>query len=271
MIDWWLDLRNRLDYNIRQAVRWTRPFRDKEHPDGRKMFTDFDPQKVNTAIHIANRISVSYHINDYQNETKTGNYQENLFYLHMLESAFQQANATLPDPANIIDIGSSHWFYAHALWSFCSWYKVLSPRSVQITAFEGDPYRVYADFHSRYDHAIRNIAVLPGMQYTPEPFRAIPGSCDLVTMFFPFVFKNDHLRWGLPLNQFHPQGLLRDAWISLKSGGRLLVVNQGKEEHKQQLDYFKQAGIQVAVNFHMDKILFEYELDRYIIMSTAHD
>ena len=176
----------------------------------------------------------------------------------------------MPDPLEVIDIGPSHWFYIHALWSFCTSYQATSSRKVHIRGYEVDPYRVYADFHSRYDHAQAHMAGLDGVEFIPRAFSSGQPPADLITMFFPFVFDRDHLEWGLPLSIFKPIDLLQHARNNLKPGGVLLVVNQGEAEHDRQAAMFTELNIPVLASFHMDPLLFHYDYDRFILVGGKH-
>ncbi len=48
----------------------------------------------------------------------------------MLEEAFALLKKDLPDRIICADIGTSHWFYVQALWSFFTWYQSSKPRDV---------------------------------------------------------------------------------------------------------------------------------------------
>ena len=128
-----------------------------------------------------------------------------------------------------------------------------------------DAYRLYADFHTRRDHALGQMQGLDGVEYLDRGFTLQPDTFDVITMFFPFVFEKDHLQWGLPGSLFDPAVLMKSAWESLKRGGLLIIVNQGHEEHKAETQLLKRLNIPVASSFKMDPLLYSYPLTRYII------
>ncbi len=105
----------------------------------------------------------------------------------------------------------------------------------------------------------------PGIQFIPEDFIPIPSHFDVITLFFPFVFEKDTLEWGLPSRLHHPELLLQAAWDSIKPGGVLMIVNQGKEEHDAQLMMCEKLGISPKVKLHVDPLLYKYDYDRYIL------
>lgn len=268
---WWLDLRNRLDYFLRQSIRWRLPGKIKPHSTQTELFDGYNPADRHKALALAEEMANIHHLSGLKQTTSIGNYQENLFYLHMLKTVAEKADLRLPNPLDVIDIGPSHWFYVQALYAFCSWHQTDQARTVHLTGYEADPYRVYANLHSRFDHAMANIGDLPDVNYIPRPFTPIPHAADLITLFFPFVFDQDHLEWGLPRSVFQPQDLLSSAWKSLKPGGRLLVVNQGEAEHRQEMANLSAISIPVCTAFQMDNLLFKYNLDRYILVSKPYE
>jgi hypothetical protein len=110
-----------------------------------------------------------------------------------------------------------------------------------------------------------NMRGLPNVEYLDHGFTLQPGMFDVITLFFPFVFEKDHLKWGLPARLFNPESLMNSVWRSLKTGGAMLVVNQGVKEHNEQLKILERCGISVTAAFRMEPLLYSYPLDRYII------
>jgi hypothetical protein len=56
-----------------------------------------------------------------------------------------------------------------------------------------------------------------------------PGA-DVVFILCPFLVETVLLRWGLPGRAFAPDMLVNHAADQLKSGGRLVIVNQTWDE-----------------------------------------
>lgn len=273
IIRWWKNSRNRIDYNIRQLLRWRRPFQPlPAAPSTNNLPAQGIMEFSDRAMTIADRLISTYHFDEYEHQTSAGNFRENLFYIHMLETACFQGKINLTDPLVVFDIGTSHWFYAHGLSAFLTWYQAADPgRGLKVIGFENDPYRVYTDFHSRFDHALKNCAGLPGFEFIPHGFEPQPDQADLVTLFFPFIFEADHLDWGLPSSKFSPAKLIDSAWASLKSGGSMLIVNQGEAEHQTQIKILDEQHIPIKAKVKMDDVLFKYDLDRYLLVCGPHD
>jgi SAM-dependent methyltransferase len=265
-----LRLRNRIDYPLRQFFHWQR---GGYHPrSGAKagLYAGLPPASREQAEALAQRYRQEYALETLYANSTSGAYREALFYLDMLVTALERSNAALPDPLAAADIGPSTWFYVQSLYAGLRGWKAPHNRRVFLTGFEADPYRVYNDFYSRQDHALGNMRGLDGVTYRPEAFTRQPAAFDLITLFFPFVFEDDHLEWGLPSDLFQPQRLLADAWDSLKPGGTLFIVNQGLEEHEAQTQMLAQLGVRPVCTYRQEDLLFRYDLDRYVLVAR-HD
>jgi hypothetical protein len=259
------DARNRLDYPLRQLFRWRRAGFRIQPPAQADPFAALPPQDRPRAMALAERLTQTYHLEDFAAQTTPVNYRENLFYLHLLESALETTQVSLPETVRAADIGPSHWFYVQALAALLRWWQTPRPRPIDLRGYEIDAYRVYADLHSRYDHALGHMRGLAGVTYIPRGFSAQPAAFHLIFMLFPFVFPEDHLKWGLPGNFFRPRDLLQAAWQSLQPGGALIIVNQGEAEHRAQRALLEAEGIPIRAAFRHDPLLFHYSLDRYVL------
>lgn len=266
-----LILRNALDYPLRQLIRWRRgglaPV--NEPKDG--LYAHLPPLERAGAEAEAARLRQAYPIEALYSASRADHYRENLYYLALLERALQAAGARLPTELHAADIGPSSWFYVQALYALLQarpnpGEPGPASRQVSLAGYESDPYRLYADFHSRMDHALMHLRGLPEtVQYVPQPFQRQPASLDLALLLFPFVFLEDHLRWGLPVHRFAPLFLLVDAWESLRPGGWLVIVNQGEAEHHAQRAMLAEAAIRPAASLRFESPLYRYDLPRYIL------
>jgi hypothetical protein len=265
LISKFLEIRNRIDYPLRQLFRWRRgPIR----VNNGLLFDNYaflaEPERTK-ARQYEQRYFNDYHLEKLKRDAAADNYYENIFYIHMLEEAFALLKKDLPDPIICADIGTSHWFYVQALWSFYTWFQRKELRDVALDGYEVDAFRIYSDFHSRIDHALTHISEIPGIQFIPEDFRPIASHFDVITLFFPFVFEKDALEWGLPSRLHHPEQLVQNAWDSIKPGGVLMIVNQGKDEHDAQLRLCEKLGLSPIVKLRIDPLLYKYDYDRYIL------
>jgi hypothetical protein len=278
----WLRFYNRIDYPLRQFFQWQRPgFRARQRKRSsvrarqnarvaEGLFNHLSGHDRERAERMAEHYFRNYHLRSLSQSASPGSYRENLFYLDMLVQALERSNCKLPARLDAADIGPSHWFYVQALQAGLKWWRTTQERTVRLAGFEADAFRVYSDLYSRYDHALGNMRGLEDVQYIPEAFRPVEGYFHLLTIFFPFVFEKDHLEWGLPAAMFRPQQLLEDAYNSLKPGAPLIIVNQGEEEHHAQRAMLLQLGINPVCAYHQDPLLFQYRLDRYVLV-VRHD
>lgn len=260
-------LRSLIDYPLRQLFRWRRKGLQIINEDKASLYNHLAEPSRSQAEAAASRLREAYHLEPLYSTSTRDNYQENLFYLAMLESAFSTVSPQFPEKLNAADIGPSHWFYVQALYAALKWWRCPAGREVTLTGFERDAYRIYSDLYSRYDHALAHIGRLQGVTYIPVAFKVQPASYHVVTQFFPFIFLSDHLKWGLPPAMFNPSALLVAAWLSIKPGGLLIIVNQGKAEHTAQLEHLRRANIPVQAAFVFNSPLYHYNLPRFITIA----
>lgn len=260
-------LRNMIDYPLRQLFRWKRKGLQITNEDKTSLYNDLAEPNRSQAEVAASRLKDAYHLESLYSASTRDNYRENLYYLTMLESAFSTVLPQFPEKLNAADIGPSHWFYVQGLYAALKWWRCPAGREVTLTGFERDAYRIYSDLYSRYDHALAHIDHLPGVLFIPQAFKAQPAYYHVVTQFFPFIFLPDHLEWGLPPSMFNPSELLAAAWLSIKPGGLLIIVNQGKAEHTAQLEYLHRINIPVQASFVFNSSLYHYDLPRFITIA----
>jgi len=266
-----LNLRNSIDFPLRQWVHWKRSGFHLQNGSKEHLFAHLDPEKRRVAEQAEAGLRNQYHLDYLYTHSSADNYRENLYYLELLEKLLSSSPHPLANPLKVADIGPSHWFYVQAEQALLRWGDCPDGRQVSLEAFEVDPYRVYADFHSRYDHALVHMEGLSHVVYHPRPFCTQTGAYDLAILLFPFVFAADHLEWGLPGGYFEPDRLLREVWESLKPGGLLWIVNQGEEEHIAEKANLERAGIHRAAAFSFVSNFYQYDLSRWGLVACRDD
>jgi len=154
-------------------------------------------------------------------------YRDNLYVLDLLDGI-------TPAGSFALDVGAKDFRYAFALERW-----LVGP--ARLVGIEIDGHVVYADLHSRADHAE---AFANEVRRSPRPGLAAsevrylvadfletdPRDVDVVFFFFPFVLRYALVRWGLPLRHFAPESLFVHAVRALRPGGLLVVVNHTEEE-----------------------------------------
>ncbi len=259
-----INLRNSIDFPLRQAFHWSRPGLKLGNEKKDNLYQNLPTAERRAAVQEAERLFNKYHLHDLHQRSTVDNYRENLYYIQLLEQACERSQASLSPDLQAVDIGPSSWFYVRGMYQFLKFWGTDAPRRVELCGYEADPYRIYSNFYSRYDHALAYCANLEEVNYIPNAYRPIPNAWHLATMFFPFIFVRDHLDWGLPQKEYHPQELLKQAWESLRPGGVLIVVNQGEDEARQQEILFGSANIETRASFTFHSILYEYSLTRHV-------
>ena len=108
---------------------------------------------------------------------------------------------------------------------------------------ELDARQRYWDLRTRRARGEAIARALPGCRFHACDVRALPHAegWARITWFLPFVTRGAHAAWGLAPASFAPANVLADVLARLASGGRLLIVNQGAEEHAEQARLLAQA------------------------------
>ena len=263
-------VQNSIEHPLRQLIKWRWGVPRFPNESKQDLFAHLPVNERKHANVTAKHLYSDFHLQHLYENSSADNYRLNLFYLEMLERALSEAAPEIPQTIHAADIGPSDWFYVQALYAALKWWNSPTGRAVQLTGYEADAYRVCSNLFSRYDQAHGYMHGLEEVHYIPRRFIRQPGKFDLIAMLFPFVFLRDHLDWGLPLRRFNPVELLRDAWASLKSGGVLVIVNQGEEEHLAQRDMLLAENIQPAAAFQHPSQLYKYKIIRYVLVAI-HD
>jgi hypothetical protein len=260
-----MKLRNFLDYAIRQNVHFHSKQVSRSTTNQDDILLSFPLEAREYARNQIDLLNSQYHFENFSSAHSADETKENYFYLTMLNEAFNQTGCEFPEILTAADIGPSSWFYVHALTATLTWHKSSTPRTVHLTGYEVDAYRIFSDFHTRKDHAMGNMQGLQNVKYIDHGFSVQPETFDVITLFFPFVFVKDHLQWGLPGNLFDPASLMKAAWNSLRPDGLILIVNQGIDEHRAELKLLRSLNIPVSAAFQIESLLYTYSLNRYII------
>jgi hypothetical protein len=259
-------LYNALDFPLRQFFHWSRKGYQVKNESKAQAFGFLAGATRRQQENEADRLLSAYHLSQFIQTSTVKSYRINLYYIGLIEKAFNLADIVLPHEIKAADIGVSDWFYVHALYAALNYYNSTQKRYVELVGYEIDAYRVCQDFYSRYDHAMVYIQDLSGVQYIPRRFSKQSESYNLVTLFFPFIFINDHLEWGLPGGSFVPQTLLEDAWESVAPGGLLLVVNQGEKEHLVQREMFQKLNIPTQIMFVYESKFYQYSHSHHVLV-----
>ena len=261
------NLRNMIDYPLRQLFRWRRNGLNLTYQSKKKMFSEFSEDEQIRLNYLAENYLHKYDLDWIYRNSNQRIYRQNLYYLQLLETVFKNAGVnSLPETIHAADIGVSDWFYVQVLHSFCKKWNAEKDRKVLLEGYEIDAFRVYSDLYSRMDYALAFCSNLENVHYYPEAFKGREDFYDLVFMFFPFIHTREHLQWGLPIKYYDPHLLLSDTWKGLREGGYLLVVNQGQAEAEVQAGLFRELGITPFYNQKFNSKFYSYDFDRYAFL-----
>ena len=250
---------NAVDYPLRNFIAFQRGVPALRENGELSRFSQLSTQQRIQAREREKQLVEDYRIKELFQDCAGELYLKNLYYLDLIDKAFQKFRVALAIPLHAADVGPSHWFYVRALQLALTWWGTERPRKLFLTGYEPDAYRVYSDFYSRFDHAQAHLEGTSGVEYVPETFSKQPKTFGFIGQFFPFIFLEDHLQWGLPRRQFDPLRLLQDVWESLSVGGYLLIVNQGEREHEEQLRLLEKLSLQPLGYFSFRSPFYQYQ------------
>lgn len=275
---------NELDFFFRRNIKLKRKYSGKNEPK-ENFFGHFSGENKKIAEEKEKLYLEKYHLQGLKENSTCRNYLENLAVIELLESCFftptpcpppsregelslvrGEAPHQLPENnkniIKVLDIGSKNWFYASGEWSF---YKYGGgEREIFLDGIEIDAFRVYSDFHTRYDYAQFYIKNLPNTRYITKDFMEHNDKYDFIVWFFPFVTEFPLLEWGLPLSRFKPAEMLRHAYECLNENGKILIVNQDETEYEIQEELIRDLNLAYEKLGEFKNSFVEFERKRYV-------
>ncbi len=240
---------NQIGFALRRWLSWN-------------VHTYQEPKESKTGIFIGNalaqteeaRLTADYNLSAVQHHATGTRYRETLSYLLWLDvfqrlapdwfapllaaaKAFEAETNCLesaePSHASLawLDVGAKNWSYVEALSAF------LQAGGLQCFVLDGvelDPYRRYADLHTRAQYAEAHSRAILQSRYHAGDIHDWRQPAHIISSFLPFVFPEPHTAWGLPSAYFRPEAQLKHLFSLLEPGGLLLIVNQGPVEAEAQ-------------------------------------
>lgn len=158
----------------------------------------------------------------FEKQLNADNALENYLYLDVLQALRGQSAVWPAAQGRVLDVGCKNFYYAAAL--------AAAFRPAQLTGLELEGHRRYRDGHRRSDYAAFYTGQISGARYCVGDVCDWDEKADLVSCWYPFVFAQVALAWGLPLSAFAPQRFFAALAGAVAPGGLLLVVNQGLAE-----------------------------------------
>lgn len=242
------DFKNNFDFFLRKKIKISR--KNYYEPNESKDELEFSDEEVKLETELIHKYNLEY----YRNNSTIINYCQNLYLLSIFDKYF---NVSTDNKLSVLDIGSKNWYYAPAEY----YYFKKHSEQLSLDGVEIDAYRLYSNFYNRFETAKFHIKNLEGAKYIPDDLMNINKKYDYIIWILPFVLIQPLRYWGLPDKYFQPQELFNHAYSLLNKNGKMLIINQTKEEYEAQqtilngLDSFSKK---------LDSPFYEYKYQRYI-------
>lgn len=242
------DFKNSFDFFLRNKIKLSR--KNYYEPNDSKddlEFSDVERKLESELIH-------KYNLEYYRNNSTIINYCQNLYLLSIFD---KYLDIETDNNLSVLDIGSKNWYYAPAEYYFFKKYSEL----VSLDGVEIDAYRLYSNFYNRFEVAKFYTKDLEGTKYIPDNLMNINKQYDYIIWILPFVLIQPLRYWGLPDKYFQPQELFNHAYSLLNKNGKILIINQTKEE------YEAQQKIITGLEYYSEKLespFYKYKQQRYV-------
>lgn len=247
------NLKNSFDFFLRRKFKFSLQNYEEMTEDLSDLFGDELKQREND-------LKKKYNFEHMTNMTQL-NYKENLYMLDILDKYF---NIVPLENIKALDIGCKNWCYVKGQYTFFQKYS----KNLELKGVEIDAYRLYWNLFSRYEVAKFYKAGLKNTRYIPKDFMRIDDKFDYITWFLPFVREYPHMRWGLPLKHFKPEEMLWHAYFSLKTGGKMFIVNQSEIEYDIQKNLLDICAIPYKEKGEIRSDFFPYKYKRFALIVT---
>lgn len=229
---------NAATFSLRRAMSWSR---GKVRPKQEAKTALFSFAANASALEEReSSLRAQYRLGPLHAASTQHHYRENLYVLDLLDRHAADVKPT--GAVRALDVGSQDFRYAFGLSRWLG-------KRASLTGIEIDGHQIYADLHSRKDHADAFVAQIDEgrVNYEVEDFleHAENGRADVITFFFPFVLEYALLRWGLPRRCFLPNRIFEHAKSLLKPGGVVVVMNHTEAERQRQLEILAECGFEI--------------------------
>jgi len=256
MMDYFQNLKNLIDFNLRQLLKISRKnyCEINEPKDG--LFTDAQ------AIEQENELVKKYDLGFLKNNSTRENYLENLYTIDLLD---RYLPLEVHDELSVLDIGCKNWFYAKGEYFFFKKHC----KNLKLDGIELDPHRLYSNLYSRAQVAKYHANGLENTNYIEGDFLNHSGKYDYLIWILPFVFEYPHQKWGLPAKYFEPEKMLLNAYNSLRNqpnDGKIFILNQGEAEFEAQKALCEKLNLPYKSIGKVQSDFLEYKYPRYLIL-----
>lgn len=247
-----LDRANNSAFRLRQR---TRPvagkMRFRSSWDDAELYAGMEPEAADEARSLVAALEQRYQLASWRQYLPLGAYAAVLETLELLEDCFPKSHAIWQQRMlRLLDVDAGRWGYAPALYQFFSLSHTDQPRNVFLTGIELDPYRLDEEGYSCADYALSYLDPIAShirylnqdvLSYVPQqPY-------DLITLFRPYITRQEHLFGGLPLEYYRPAEVLAHLLRQLQPHGALLLSHSHPESLEAERALLAGLGIEQPV------------------------
>lgn len=245
-----MDKANQSAFRLRQR---TRPvagkMRFRSAWADEEIYKLMQPQDVDSAEELVKTFEQRYALDSWRQYLPLNAYASVLETLELLEDCFPAEHEIWNQrQVRLLDVGAARWAYAPALYQFFAHAHNPSgqPRQVYLTGIELDPYRLDEEGYSCADYALSYLdPVASHIRYLNQDVLTYQPQqpYNVVTMFRPYISRQDHLVGGLPLEFHQPEALITHLLELMQPGGKLLISHTQPETLGQEQDLLETLGL----------------------------
>lgn len=248
------DLKNKFDFFLRNKLSFSR-----------KNYCEKNENKIGVldspkALEKEKYLVEKYNLDWLKNNSTRQNYLENLYTTDLLDR-YLPINSQY-DSLKVLDIGCKNWYYAKGEYFFFKKYC----EELILDGIEIDSNRLYWNFYSRGEVAKFHTKNLEGANYIQGDFLNHNEKYDYIIWILPFIFEYPHMKWGLPLEYFRPEQMLKQAYDSLNENGEILIINQGNAEFEYQKKLCKRLKIPFSPIGEIKSEFLSFKYGRYLTL-----
>lgn len=268
------NLKNNIDFFLRQRLTFSRKNYSERNESKEGLFDGKVAEREKFLLE-------NYDLQILKSNSTRQNYLENLYLIDILDK-YLALNCPPPEflelvprfeiqtspsrgeelhkKCKILDIGCKNWSYAKGEYAFFKKHY----ENLQLDGIELDANRLYSNFFSRKEVAKFYTKGL-NANYIEGDFLKYNKEYDFIIWILPFVVESPLIKWGLPLRYFQPEEMLKKAYDTLKTGGSMLIFNQGQVEHEAQIELCEKLNISYTTFGEVKNDFMNYNIERQLL------
>lgn len=244
-------IRHEIDWQLQNLLTWSASYRMQSSSASQcTKISRLDQQRFQL-------LDEQYDIKSWPEICAKADYHYSLYLLDLLHHYLGA-----PDESQAaLDIGCGSWQYLPALHAF---------QPTQWLGIELDAHRRFFDMTTRHGRAKSMLRHFPSARYRATSLNKVEQQFDLITWFLPFVLPKPLYAHGLPRRFFQPEQLLNHAISLLSNTGKMLIMNQGEEEFREQLRLLESKPVTIQASEQASSPFNPYEQPFFITVIQKH-